>query len=215
MQSQPCIWYCACEEESLSPPWWLWQGSTTRRRWFAASKCMSLNLWYLSIFFVEHQFSSSCLCGNMSYLGISTCFSNSQVTNALPAWSRRNSITQEESMVQVQQPALAWICTFTSLEIEQIVSHQSLHSYGAVKFRDHMPAVENFLKKSSCFKSVRRFLVTNYFFHCRCYARLHPRAVNCRKKKCGHSNQVCQAVSSVLLVRTVSCVCGIVRVGMD
>jgi hypothetical protein len=25
---------------------------------------------------------------------------------------------------------------------------------------------------------------------CRCYARLHPRAVNCRKKKCGHSNQV-------------------------
>jgi hypothetical protein len=51
----------------------------------------------------------------------------------------------------------------------------------------------------------------NYFFHCRCYARLHPRAVNCRKKKCGHSNQVCQAVSSVLLVHRVSCVCGIVR----
>lgn len=25
---------------------------------------------------------------------------------------------------------------------------------------------------------------------CRCYARLHPRAVNCRKKKCGHSNQL-------------------------
>ncbi|RAL50952.1 hypothetical protein DM860_005308 [Cuscuta australis] len=24
----------------------------------------------------------------------------------------------------------------------------------------------------------------------KCYARLHPRAVNCRKKKCGHSNQV-------------------------
>ncbi|KAH7512188.1 hypothetical protein FEM48_Zijuj12G0063900 [Ziziphus jujuba var. spinosa] len=23
-----------------------------------------------------------------------------------------------------------------------------------------------------------------------CYARLHPRAVNCRKKKCGHSNQL-------------------------
>ncbi|KAG5036076.1 hypothetical protein JHK87_010986 [Glycine soja] len=23
----------------------------------------------------------------------------------------------------------------------------------------------------------------------KCYARLHPRAVNCRKKKCGHSNQ--------------------------
>lgn len=25
---------------------------------------------------------------------------------------------------------------------------------------------------------------------CRCYARLHPRAKNCRKKKCGHSNQL-------------------------
>jgi ribosomal protein L40E len=24
----------------------------------------------------------------------------------------------------------------------------------------------------------------------KCYARLHPRAKNCRKKKCGHSNQL-------------------------
>jgi hypothetical protein len=24
----------------------------------------------------------------------------------------------------------------------------------------------------------------------RCYARLHPRATNCRKKKCGHTNQL-------------------------
>ncbi|CAA6660647.1 unnamed protein product [Spirodela intermedia] len=24
----------------------------------------------------------------------------------------------------------------------------------------------------------------------KCYARLHPRAVNCRKKKCGHCNQL-------------------------
>ena len=28
------------------------------------------------------------------------------------------------------------------------------------------------------------------FPSCRCYARLHPRAVNCRKKKCGHTNQL-------------------------
>ncbi|KAJ0087836.1 hypothetical protein Patl1_32585 [Pistacia atlantica] len=28
------------------------------------------------------------------------------------------------------------------------------------------------------------------FWIARCYARLHPRAVNCRKKKCGHSNQL-------------------------
>lgn len=26
----------------------------------------------------------------------------------------------------------------------------------------------------------------------KCYARLDPRAVNCRKKKCGHSNQIRQ-----------------------
>ena len=26
--------------------------------------------------------------------------------------------------------------------------------------------------------------------HLRCYARLHPRAKNCRKKKCGHTNQL-------------------------
>ncbi len=44
MQSQPCTWYCDCEEESLNPHWWLWQGSTTRRRWFAASKFSSFNL---------------------------------------------------------------------------------------------------------------------------------------------------------------------------
>ena len=24
----------------------------------------------------------------------------------------------------------------------------------------------------------------------RCYARMHPRATNCRKKKCGHSSQL-------------------------
>ncbi|XP_057798814.1 ubiquitin-60S ribosomal protein L40 isoform X1 [Salvia miltiorrhiza] len=30
----------------------------------------------------------------------------------------------------------------------------------------------------------------------KCYARLHPRAVNCRKKKCGHSNQVCSMMYS-------------------
>ncbi|KAL4832592.1 hypothetical protein H8958_009151 [Nasalis larvatus] len=25
---------------------------------------------------------------------------------------------------------------------------------------------------------------------CKCYACLHPRAINCRKKKCGHSNNL-------------------------
>nr|DAD28878.1 TPA_asm: hypothetical protein HUJ06_030346 [Nelumbo nucifera] len=31
----------------------------------------------------------------------------------------------------------------------------------------------------------------------KCYARLHPRAVNCRKKKCGHSNQQTKLVRSL------------------
>ena len=35
-----------------------------------------------------------------------------------------------------------------------------------------------------------RFSCGEAFTVCRCYARLHPRAVNCRKKKCGHTNQL-------------------------
>jgi hypothetical protein len=107
---------------------------------------MSLNLWYLSIFFGEHQFSSHYVFVEIWVIWEFLLVFPTQVSNSLPAWSRRNSITQEESMVQVQQSSLAWICTFTSLEIEQSVSHQSLCSYGAVKFRDHMPAAENFKK---------------------------------------------------------------------
>lgn len=41
----------------------------------------------------------------------------------------------------------------------------------------------------SCWK-LRIILLKYLWFLSRCYARLHPRAVNCRKKKCGHSNQV-------------------------
>lgn len=44
-------------------------------------------------------------------------------------------------------------------------------------------------------------------FICRCYARLHPRAVNCRKKKCGHSNQV-----SVTALHSVVPVCRLAHV---
>lgn len=39
----------------------------------------------------------------------------------------------------------------------------------------------------------QRPLVTSPVFSSplpRCYARLHPRAVNCRKKKCGHTNNL-------------------------
>lgn len=42
------------------------------------------------------------------------------------------------------------------------------------------PALMELAKKYNCEKRVCR----------KCYARLHPRAVNCRKKKCGHTNQL-------------------------
>ena len=34
------------------------------------------------------------------------------------------------------------------------------------------------------------FALADLRFSCRCYARLPIRAMNCRKKKCGHSNML-------------------------
>lgn len=42
------------------------------------------------------------------------------------------------------------------------------------------PSLETIAKKFNCEKMVCR----------KCYARLPPRATNCRKKKCGHSSQL-------------------------
>merc|ERR1712243_328671 len=42
------------------------------------------------------------------------------------------------------------------------------------------PSLRVLAQKSNCDKMICR----------KCYARLHPRAVNCRKKKCGHSNNL-------------------------
>lgn len=42
------------------------------------------------------------------------------------------------------------------------------------------PSLMNLAKKNNCDKKICR----------RCYARLHPRAKNCRKRKCGHSNHL-------------------------
>jgi len=42
------------------------------------------------------------------------------------------------------------------------------------------PALAELARKYNCEKKVCR----------KCYARLHPRATNCRKKKCGHTNQL-------------------------
>lgn len=42
------------------------------------------------------------------------------------------------------------------------------------------PTLAALARQTNCEKLVCR----------KCYARLHPRALNCRKKKCGHSNQL-------------------------
>jgi len=42
------------------------------------------------------------------------------------------------------------------------------------------PTLQQLARKTNCDKKICR----------KCYARLHPRATNCRKKKCGHSNQL-------------------------
>ncbi|KAF7147066.1 hypothetical protein RHSIM_Rhsim03G0070800 [Rhododendron simsii] len=39
-------------------------------------------------------------------------------------------------------------------------------------------------------RKILKYSPSFIFVSVRCYARLHPRAVNCRKKKCGHSNQL-------------------------
>ncbi|XP_023571583.1 ubiquitin-60S ribosomal protein L40-like isoform X1 [Octodon degus] len=42
------------------------------------------------------------------------------------------------------------------------------------------PSLRQLAQKYSCDKMICR----------ECYARLHPRAANCRKKKCGHTNNL-------------------------
>mmetsp|Transcript_19158 Transcript_19158/g.39082 ORF Transcript_19158/g.39082 Transcript_19158/m.39082 type:complete len:80 (-) Transcript_19158:233-472(-) len=42
------------------------------------------------------------------------------------------------------------------------------------------PTLASIARKTNCEKMICR----------KCYARLHPRAKNCRKKKCGHSSKL-------------------------
>lgn len=42
------------------------------------------------------------------------------------------------------------------------------------------PTLRILAQKYNCDKMICR----------KCYARLHPRATNCRKKKCGHTNNI-------------------------
>lgn len=73
-----------------------------------------------------------------------------------------------------------WLNAFTLIQ-----GSCNLHSRGCEQ------AFKNVISCSLCFYYILSASnVLCCFWFVRCYARLHPRAVNCRKKKCGHSNQV-------------------------
>ena len=67
--------------------------------------------------------------------------------------------------------------TLTDYNIQkQSTLHQVLRLPGGII----EPSLPQLAQKYNCDKMICR----------KCYARLHPRAVNCRKKKCGHSNNL-------------------------
>ncbi|XP_041535273.1 polyubiquitin-B-like [Microtus oregoni] len=67
--------------------------------------------------------------------------------------------------------------TLTDYSIQkQSTLHQVLRLPGGII----EPSLRQLAQKYNCDKMICR----------KCYARLHPRAVNCRKKKCGHSNNL-------------------------
>ncbi|KAK9915941.1 hypothetical protein WJX75_006248 [Coccomyxa subellipsoidea] len=72
------------------------------------------------------------------------------------------------------------------LEDEQTLSHYSverdstLHLVMRLRGGIIEPSLQILARKYNQDKMICR----------KCYARLHPRAVNCRKKKCGHTNQL-------------------------
>ncbi|KAM7337389.1 hypothetical protein ACRRTK_003508 [Alexandromys fortis] len=67
--------------------------------------------------------------------------------------------------------------TLTDYNIQkQSTLHQVLRLPGGII----EPSLRQLAQKYNCDKMICR----------KCYARLHPRAVNCRKKKCGHSNKL-------------------------
>ena len=61
-----------------------------------------------------------------------------------------------------------------------IQNDQQIDCYLELKGGAMDPTLKALARKFMCDKMICR----------KCYARLHPRAKNCRKKKCGHSNQL-------------------------
>nr|UXY87523.1 ribosomal protein L40 [Cryptomonas sp.] len=67
-------------------------------------------------------------------------------------------------------------CVLTDQKINVYVNHTSRHLRGGII----EPTLAAIARKNNCEKVICR----------KCYARLHIRAKNCRKKSCGHSNQL-------------------------
>ncbi|XP_031413010.1 ubiquitin-60S ribosomal protein L40 isoform X1 [Meleagris gallopavo] len=60
------------------------------------------------------------------------------------------------------------------------ISESTLHLVLRLRGGIIEPSLRQLAQKYNCDKMICR----------KCYARLHPRAVNCRKKKCGHTNNL-------------------------
>ena len=68
-------------------------------------------------------------------------------------------------------------CTLSDLNIQK---YSTLHLLLRLKGGVYDPSLAALAKTFNCEKNICR----------KCYARLPPRATNCRKKKCGHTNQL-------------------------
>jgi ribosomal protein L40E len=66
--------------------------------------------------------------------------------------------------------------------IKKVKKAQILKVFPNIRLRGGViePSLIDLAKRNNCDKMICR----------KCYARLHPRAKNCRKKKCGHSNHL-------------------------
>merc|ERR1712227_43875 len=67
-----------------------------------------------------------------------------------------------------------------TLSFYNIQKESTLHLVLRLRGGVFDPSLAQLAKKFNCEKKICR----------KCYARLPPRAVNCRKKKCGHTNQL-------------------------